>query len=774
MKWKTFKRHPTNELGYYFAEIQDGVLDFDNPIITEIVESTGLIADTWPKVSLADLKNLTEKLRQKIAISSGVTVPLGTVTYLHQGANEKRPSETGLTWDNAEISPQSNNFVIETVAATINDEETRLADKNNYVILKAAFQELMDAAEDLAGFDAGDLPALPSEDEYVDALENNKTLAILPARAVVPFTKAKSENKATETSVTLQNFPLPSQGGNSAPVNQPEATNNVEPSTGGETSNSTTPPVVTKTAPKAAKPIENQPGESFKSNAQDTMTRLVKSFTVSAPQFPVSSTSDEKDLAPENQDYPKAMLDLEAKEANEFLKLSADQLTNAIQAKLIGIVSTVKLQRTATELISGDWQGKLKQGVTQRLTADFSEQELKELHAFEQTYQEDVTAENERHERQLKELEGNLNTKKAATIKQNKIALHDSIATETASLIAEQELYIETEIKQLNEDLVRKTEQQVAIQATSYLKHANEQLSSAFKQLKAQLEAKSKEFTEAHQKAKLDAAEAEAKHRETIKMELEHDGLVDLREQNNQLTQKNIVLSKAADEKETQLSELRSQVEDLNNRYSVSRSEAERLARELSSQTTQQTQAALMTRLLGPENKQPEEVTTKANKPKGSFAKGMLTSAGIILALGGIGFGAYQVQTVEAKADTAASEAKAAKESYAKKEQQLVLQSSKKDSAKAQNQSSTATTATSNATDATSYTALDQDVANNSLKVYYQSFDNKDLGTNARVLAVGKLLIASGNVTGAKQLATANPNHSSDLWMAIGQAQVGK
>lgn len=210
---------------------------------------------------------------------------------------------------------------------------------------------------------------------------------------------------------------------------------------------------------------------------------------------------------------------------------------------------------------------------------EFSDRQSKEFNALEANYQDDVQAENQRHEHQLEELEKNYQASKDAKVKQNQIPLHDSIVAEANNLIAEQQLYAETEVKQLNEDLVRKTEQQIAMQATAHLQHANGQMIEAFKQLKTQLEQKSVELQEVHEKAVQEAKDLAVKRQEMQKTEVEHAGILNLQQQNTVLTQKNNSFAETQARLDQRIADLRAANEDLQLKYQNAQSEAESTAR---------------------------------------------------------------------------------------------------------------------------------------------------------------------------------------------------
>lgn len=187
MSWfkseKKGKKH--TELSYQ-AQFVNPKLDRENPIIQQIISETGDLNQTWPNIQLDELKLLTEKLQQDVAITTGEVVQVGSITFLTPNpANPKKLIETGLTWENATVKANMENFVIETVNQVLNDETTRLDDQVTYNELADALSEFLAASQDVAGFKYGDLPELPSSNEYVNAVETNQMFDLLPQRLVV-------------------------------------------------------------------------------------------------------------------------------------------------------------------------------------------------------------------------------------------------------------------------------------------------------------------------------------------------------------------------------------------------------------------------------------------------------------------------------------------------------------------------------------------------------------------------------------------------------------
>lgn len=758
MRWVNLKRHPTNELGPYFAEIEDGVLDFSNDLIADIVEDIGDLVTTWPKASLLDLKKLTEELRQKVAIPSGEVIQLGTVTYLHQEPDKKKPTETGLTWDNAEIRPNSSNFVVETVEATLNDEQTRLS-ITSYAEIQNAFEEFLAGAENLAEFDTGELPIIPDNEDYRTALEKNELLKILPSKATV---KTVTPNVPTSAAVNPAASNIGTPGlpvAPVAPVKQVVSNESGSPQAKAAT-NSTPSNKGPRVKKPSATPVKAQTNSV--TPQASTMTRLVNSFVVEAPQFPIDKQIKFSDVNPDNSHYVEIMMAKETEEANSFLSLSATQFTSTIHAKLVRVVSQINLETTPDEFVGTDWQDRLKNESATKIRAEFSEREKNDLAEIEAAHAAAIATENRRHEDALKDLDAKLVSDKKLTHQKNVSAMEERIQAKTADLISEQEVYIKTEVKQLNESLTRSTEQQIALQGTTYLNKAVEQLAGGFKQLKSQLAEKRDEYTNIHEAAVQKAERRDLQEQETLAKKVEHAGMLDLQQQNVALTEKNTQLSDHARKLDQQIADLGVQNKKIIGEYEALKTDYESFNRKVMDQKTSD-QLANISDAIGSNN-----VSQNQNSKPHSFLKGMLTSAAVLLAVGGATYEVIHVNQVEAKSDKAVSAAKAAESSYNHKSSSVVLSST------TASKGSSSSTTTSTSASSSDFSTLDEDIANKSLKVYYQSFYNHDLETTSRVLLVGKRLIDSGNISDAKLLAQANPDHSSELWMAIGQAQAGE
>ena len=129
---KTFlNRNPSTPVeDDYFARFADGVFDPDaDEIVSNIVNDLDGLVDSFPAISLANLKQLTESIKNDIVNQTGKSFSLGTVEFLKIDSDSGKVVETGLEWTDATISVGSENFVVETLKSIFNSESTRMNDE---------------------------------------------------------------------------------------------------------------------------------------------------------------------------------------------------------------------------------------------------------------------------------------------------------------------------------------------------------------------------------------------------------------------------------------------------------------------------------------------------------------------------------------------------------------------------------------------------------------------------------------------------------------------
>lgn len=375
----------------YQAQFINNQLDQDNPMIQQIINETGDLAQTLPNMQLSELKTLTERLRQDVAIATGEVVQLGDITYLTPDTkNPKKLIETGLTWEKATVKADIENFVIETVNQVLNDETTRLDDDISYPELADALAEFLTANHELAGFDRRELPELPTVDAYITAVENNQQFKLLPQRLIIPDV---SEDEPTKQQVSS------------------ETTSAVKPSQAIVPVNDLTEKV--PVAGSLMSPINPQVTEQITENSTLTIANLIKEFQVKPTFFTVKSIDATQTVVPESDHYVDVMMTRETQEANTFMQQAADKVVDSYRENLTQNVADVQEDtKPLNGLLATDWQTPVKEQIKQRHSKDYGERLDKSIQALENDYEQAVTEEEQRHEQTLAKLIQQLTTNK--------------------------------------------------------------------------------------------------------------------------------------------------------------------------------------------------------------------------------------------------------------------------------------------------------------------------------------------------------------------------
>ncbi|MGY4735446.1 hypothetical protein ACU6W1_05935 [Weissella cibaria] len=774
MSWPFAKRDPSKNLGVYYVQITNDELDFDDPIIQGIRESLGGLP-SWPELSMVQLKGLTKGLQEQLAKSKGEVAQLGTVNYIVVDPDTGKAQETGLTWDDARILPSMENFVIETVSQVLNDSDVRMDDDATYDQIANALTQLIAAAEELGGFSADDLPKLPTLEEYTTAVETNQKLVVKPLKLVKVPGVDSDEHRETDsiestTDVEAASMPfventIASVGVPTVPAGTPDPVN---PQQAVHSEIASTPAGVS--APSndvSAKTVRNE----------SALLDKINQFQVSATGFKVETTLADRVVSPEDDAYIDVMMAREKLTANDLLRNSASKQTAAVQKQLLRTVSDAQLNNEALdELLSNDWQTQIKQGITQKHTKAFADRLAGTHQNLSDAYTQDVNQENARHEAALAELKRQFESDTTKATTQSDVQRDQLIQAEMAQAISQQTLYIEREVTELRRKADDIIAHHLADSMVDKAKSSDEFMSNELQSFVTALEARRAELVAEHEQALAKRQLADEAAANKAQAERENHDVVQLESTKRALETERTSLQE-------RVVQLQSEATKWQNQAESNQTEMERLMQRLSETTQSEQQTALIAALAGH-----NQTDVEVKKSSHSFIKGALLSATILLGVGGVGAGAYYVTHTTTKAEASV---KAAKASYNAKTVSLEkrLEKSEKsvkkpasDTSKsvASSQSVTAADSTvSSAVDDTStssteqnFTALDADVANGSLKTYYQSFENQNLLTDARTLAVGKLLVEMNNLSAAKTLAAANDGHNSELLSLINQKEV--
>ncbi|MGL5299908.1 MAG: hypothetical protein ACRC9Z_02280 [Weissella confusa] len=761
MSWKFLKRDPSNEMGAYFVEIQNDEIDFDNTLIAEIVKDLGGLA-TWPRLTLQEFKDFTEQLRVKMALGSGEIVEIGDVTYLMVNPDTHKVQDTGLSWDGAAVPPNMQNFVISTIEQVLNDPDIRVDEQIGYTMLQNAMVQLISAAETLTDLDAGDMPVLPDEEAYTTALEGNQTLHVTPRKLTdgPQVTMAPEQSDVSEES----DVSIPTPESLEAPEPPAPAAPMVSvPTVPGTSTIPQAPKTDTESQPSA--PAAPKTRVSREPKRADTLTDKIQQFKVTAPSFAVDEHLLTGVINPEDDGYVDVMVARQKAAANQMMARTADDLTAATHQELLAAASKATLNTEAIDkLLSDDWQAPLSNKIAHKQQQAFANRLAETKKNLTAVYDENVSREKQRHENTLSELQRQFDADMDKMTVQNESDRDRSIQAETAQAIAQQSLYIDKEVATLRQQAEDVATHKIIDDMVKRQTQVERVLADTFDNMSADIEQDRQQFLVEHERAlekRQTADEASAKKKQA---EIANHDLQQLESSKHSLEAERVKLQEKVVKLQAESAKWQAQAEG-------TQSDLERLTARVTELTQGEQQTALIAALAG--SRQPEQAPTAPVAPasKSGFLKGALVSAVVMLGIGGIGYGTLHALNTQAKAEASV---KAAESSYNAKAVSLQKQvkkasqsSAKADTASSATSASSAATSSETPANKQDFGALDADVTKGSLKTYYQTFNNRDLETEERTLAVGKLLISAKQLDDAKQLADANDGHSNQLLALI-------
>ncbi|XZO07867.1 hypothetical protein ABU186_10375 [Weissella paramesenteroides] len=604
MSWfkseKKGKKH--TELSYQ-AQFVNPKLDRENPIIQQIISETGDLNQTWPNIQLDELKLLTEKLQQDVAITTGEVVQLGSITFLTPNpANPKKLIETGLTWENATVKANMENFVIETVNQVLNDETTRLDDQVTYNELADALSEFLAASQDVADFKYGDMPELPSSDEYVNAVETNQMFDLLPQRLIVREVKVSDQNQQDKKEMSPVEKKAAAEV--KAPAKQPTAYK------------------------AAAKPVPKQLVDNLTENQSVlapvkniatennsvVIADLIKAFQVQPRFFKTKSVDPKQIVVPESDNYVDVMMARETLEANTFIQQAADKVADSYREALSQNVADVREDsKPLNDLLATDWQTPVKDQIKQRHTKDYGKRLDKSIQALDSDYKQAVADEEQRHEQTLTKLEKQLKRDKEKTTVKLTVDRDHIIQNEIAQIITTQKQYIEQEVQQLRYNRAEFKRHKVIDEIISDQKEANELLTNNYRSLANGLEERRQSFIKEHEQALVTRQASDEAQAEKERYKLENANVLNLEERRDHLEKMKLDLEGQvgqlqadsskwqfrAETAQEDLDRMKQQVADLNKQYEQ-RLKSDRIDLEKHQQLTQQARQAKLDKWLHP------------------------------------------------------------------------------------------------------------------------------------------------------------------------------
>ena len=627
MSWLKNATKPKNKQALvYQAQFINNQLDQDNPMIQQIINETGDLAQTLPNMQLSELKTLTERLRQDVAIATGEVVKLGDITYLTPDTkNPKRLIETGLTWEKATVKADLENFVIETVNQVLNDETTRLDDDISYPELADALAEFLTANNELAGFDKRELPELPTADDYIIAVENNQQFKLLPQRLVI---SEVNDNKLTkqQASSELASSEPATMSDTIDDYSNNEATNAISLS-------QTVVPVndLTEEVPVVSAPVNStslQGTEQVTENSTLTIASLIKGFQVKPTFFEMKPIDATQTVVPESNHYVDVMMARETQEANTFMQQAADKVIDSYRENLTQNVADVQEDtKPLNDLLATDWQTPVKEQIRQRHSKDYGERLDKSIQALENDYEQAVTEEEQRHQQTLANLSQQLTTNKDKATSKFTADRDQIIQNEIAQIITTQKQYIEQEVQQLRYNRAEFTRHKVIDQIISSQKEANELLTKNYRSLSSSLEVRRQYFIKEHEQALVMRQDSDEAQAEKERLKLENANVLNLEERRDHLESVKMDLEGKigqlqadsskwqfrAETAQEDLDRAKQQINDLNRQYEQ-RLKSEQIDLEKQQQLFQQARQARLTRWLHPIQSHQEHADKKASQ----------------------------------------------------------------------------------------------------------------------------------------------------------------
>ena len=627
MSWlKHAKKAKKKQALVYQAQFINNQLDQDNPMIQKIINETGDLAKTLPNMQLSELKELTERLQQDVAIATGEVVQLGDITYLTPDTkNPKKLIETGLTWENATVKADMENFVIETVNQVLNDETTRLDDDISYPELADALSEFLTANNELAGFDRRELPELPTVDTYITAVENNQQFKLLPLRLIM---LEVSEDEPAKQQATSE--PARSESATMAQTTDDrftsKVTNTTAPSKASEPVNDLTEEVSVVSVPVNS--TSSQVTEQITENSTLTIANLIKGFQVKPTFFTVKLIDATQTVVPESDHYVDVMMARETQEANMFMQQAADKVVDSYRENLTQNVADVQEDtKPLNDLLATDWQTPVKEQIKQRHSKDYGERLNKSIQALENDYEQAVTEEEQRHQQTLANLSQQLTTNKDKATSKFTADRDQIIQNEIAQIITTQKQYIEQEVQQLRSNRAEFKRHKVIDQIISSQKEANELLTKHYRSLSSRLEVRRQDFIKEHEQALVMRQNSDEAQAEKERLKLENANVLNLEERRDHLESVKMDLEGKigqlqadsskwqfrAETAQEDLDRAKQQINDLNRQYEQ-RLKSEQIDLEKQQQLFQQARQARLTRWLHPIQSHQEHADKKASQ----------------------------------------------------------------------------------------------------------------------------------------------------------------
>jgi|GEM_PF-6830584 len=716
------KRPAEDKLGVYHVQVTREELNFDSDLISDIASEVGA-SDTWPSMSLDVFNKFTKALQQQVAQATGEIISIGDISYLTIDQNSRKPSETGLSWDNAEVRADMENFVIETANQVFNDEDVRVDESISYDMLKGALATLISAAQKLTDLSEGDLPVLPTVDEYTNAVETNQQIKVLPRKLVegpqtvnLTTPEIKHEEPIKEPVVEVSKPEIVPDSGVVQPVMSSVA------------------PIVPTAAIAVSseeKPELEKPAEQMSSNnapvpeknhvAEPSDELIVKSMIKqleAKPQlFVINEALLNKTVAPEDEAFVDVMMAREQQIANGFMIGAAEKMTAKAQQQLLKNTAALSLNNESIDkLLASNWQDTIIDRIKQKRTQTYADTLSTTKQNLQDNYEFEIEQERLRHEQTLAQLKQKFDSDITNAVNQSESSRDQVIRQDSELALEQQKVYIDKEVVQLKQQVSELVKHRVLDAVISREGWLAEAMQEQFDQMQQELSANRQQFVAEHVKAMETRQAADIAQTQKLHAETAGKNISALEMRKSALESEKLTLQQDLNRVSADSSKWQTEAEN-------SHSENERLIARISEMTSSDNQTALIAAL---SSRNGSEVSTAGNKQNHGFVKGMLTSAAVLIGVGGVGYATYHVHQADIKAEESI---KAAESKFNAK--QVVLENSLKKAQ--QNNGSSVNTDTSAVSSVdTKFATLDADIAKGSLNSYYQNFENMNLESEDR------------------------------------------
>ncbi|MCK8605721.1 hypothetical protein LNP18_06335 [Leuconostoc citreum] len=359
----------------YFARVDDSRLDFEDDLIQSIAEQSGELTRYWPNVKLADLQSFLFSLTNDVVRASDRDLQIGTITFFEKNT-KGRDVATGLSWENAILTPVFENIAVSTAEHIFNASSVRQDEETDYDTIVGALEPLFDACLKATNLTEADLPRMPSEQGYRKAQENGEVLEIEANRFTIK-SPVSEEPKVTDTQIPESNQKI----------------DNDEPQI-----DTTVDDIPVKPMAKEQKidiPVEMGPQPASIYDEEQSLIDLIDLKTV---LFPVET--DIKPVPAESEDYILSMLNADRIKANDFLSETSLMYTQKVRKTLADFLKTsqTELANSVKKIRSTDVLATVKTQLESERENEFTTRYDMQKKARKSGFDAEMKAEIKRHD----------------------------------------------------------------------------------------------------------------------------------------------------------------------------------------------------------------------------------------------------------------------------------------------------------------------------------------------------------------------------------------